>query len=251
MKYLDVRGALFIYPALALVSYGAMTAAATLTVVELGKISENSLDYSVYNTIEPGPLRLLATREEKMHVAKQAVDTFVVRAGDLLSGVVVYFGSEILKKETSLHHAAQRRPPAGGWLFIAYAAGKENRRRTARWEGEARGQARRSLSRHAAVPVVDDRRRGGVGDARRRLEREHRLDPRRVDIRANRHRLSPTELGHLDTLVHVGRSERRAHVVLEDGDDGRAPRPARDLDAANDEAALEEAKRRQTFRPRP
>ncbi len=128
MKYLDVRGALFIYPVLALCSYGAMTAAATLTVVELGKIGENSLDYSIYNTVKQA-LWLPTSREEK-YVAKQAVDTFVVRAGDLLSGLVVYVGSEILRMQSSFFTLLNV-GLAAVWILVAYATGKENRRRSA------------------------------------------------------------------------------------------------------------------------
>jgi AAA family ATP:ADP antiporter len=130
LKYLDVRGTLFIYPVLALCSYGAMTAAATLTVVEFGKISENALDYSVYNTVKQA-LWLPTTREEK-YVGKQAVDTFVVRAGDLVSGFVVAFGAWV-GMETK-HFTLLNVALAAIWILVAYATGKENRRRTAEME---------------------------------------------------------------------------------------------------------------------
>jgi AAA family ATP:ADP antiporter len=92
-KYLDVRGALYIYPLLAIASYTGMTIMPVLAVVEIGKIAENSLDYSIYNQAKQS-LWLPTSREQK-YVAKQAIDTFVVRAGDLLSGGVVLLGATL------------------------------------------------------------------------------------------------------------------------------------------------------------
>jgi AAA family ATP:ADP antiporter len=90
-KYLDVRGALYIYPVIALVAYTGMTLLPVLVVVELGKIAENANDYSIYNQAKQA-LWLPTTREQK-YVAKQAIDTFVVRAGDLVSGAFVFLGA--------------------------------------------------------------------------------------------------------------------------------------------------------------
>ncbi|HVY46439.1 MAG TPA: hypothetical protein VHB21_11195 [Minicystis sp.] len=130
LKYLDVRGGLFIYPVLALCTYGAMTAAATLGVVEFGKVAENALDYSIYNTVKQA-LWLPTTREQK-YVAKQAVDTFVVRSGDLASGFFVALGA--LVGATTTHFTVLNVILAVVWLGVALAAGRENKRRTAEME---------------------------------------------------------------------------------------------------------------------
>jgi ATP:ADP antiporter, AAA family len=58
------------------------------------KTAENATDYSIMNTARQ-LLWLPATREEK-YKAKQAVDTFFVRGGDLLSAAAVYVGTGIL-----------------------------------------------------------------------------------------------------------------------------------------------------------
>ena len=95
-KYLDVRGALYIYPLLVIGTYTGMTlapAALLLTVVEGGKIAENSLDYSIYNQAKQS-LWLPTSREQK-YIAKQAIDTFIVRAGDLMSAGVVFIGTSL------------------------------------------------------------------------------------------------------------------------------------------------------------
>ena len=86
-KWLDVRGALFLYPILALVGYTNMSVAPVLGVVLVGKICENSLDYSIYNQAKQS-LWLPTSREQK-YVAKQATDTFVVRSGDFIAGLLV------------------------------------------------------------------------------------------------------------------------------------------------------------------
>ena len=90
-KYLDVRGALFFYPVLVIAGYTGMSILPILAVVEVGKIAENSLDYSIYNQAKQA-LWLPTSREQK-YVAKQAIDTFVVRAGDLASGAFVALGA--------------------------------------------------------------------------------------------------------------------------------------------------------------
>ena len=93
-KYLDVRGALYIYPLLAMASYTSMALFPLLGVVMVGKIAENSLDYSIYNQAKQA-LWLPTTREQK-YVAKQAIDTFVVRAGDFIAGMLVAGGALLI-----------------------------------------------------------------------------------------------------------------------------------------------------------
>ena len=58
------------------------------------KIAENSTDYSVMNTGKQ-MLWLPTTREEK-YKAKQAIDTFFVRSGDMLAAGVVFVGTHLL-----------------------------------------------------------------------------------------------------------------------------------------------------------
>ena len=54
------------------------------------KIAENSTDYSVMNTGKQ--MVWLPTSPEEKYKAKQAVDTFFVRIGDMLAGGVVFVG---------------------------------------------------------------------------------------------------------------------------------------------------------------
>ena len=134
-KYLDVRGALYIYPIIVICAYTGMTIFPVLMMVQIGKIAENANDYSIYNAAKQA-LWLPTTREQK-YVAKQAIDTFVVRAGDLISGGVVYVGSELLSfsrtKFTMLNVVL-------GVLFLLVVVrmGKEHKKRTA--EADAAGE---------------------------------------------------------------------------------------------------------------
>ena len=79
--------AFFVFPLIALVDSLGVAALPLLTVVFVGKVAENATDYSLNNTLR-NMLWLPTTREMK-YKAKQAVDTFFVRMGDVSSAVVV------------------------------------------------------------------------------------------------------------------------------------------------------------------
>ena len=79
IRYLGVRGALFILPALALINYSIIAVAPILAVVRIGKILENSTDYSIQNTLRQA--LFLPTSREAKYKAKAAIDTFFTRAG--------------------------------------------------------------------------------------------------------------------------------------------------------------------------
>jgi AAA family ATP:ADP antiporter len=93
VRYLGIAGVVLALPVVALGSYGAMAALGTLAAVRWGKTAENSTDYSVMNTARQ--VLWLPTRREEKYKAKQAVDTFVVRTGDVLSAVLVYLGTTV------------------------------------------------------------------------------------------------------------------------------------------------------------
>jgi AAA family ATP:ADP antiporter len=93
IRYLGVRGALFVMPAVSLFSYSTMAIAPLLSLVFIGKVAENSLDYSLNNTSRQA-LWLVTTRDAKYKV-KQIIDTFLQRAGDVLSAGLVAVGSTI------------------------------------------------------------------------------------------------------------------------------------------------------------
>jgi AAA family ATP:ADP antiporter len=91
---IGVRGALFVLPAIALGGYAALMLAPALGVVRIVKIAENSTDYSLMNTVRHA-LYLPTSRDVK-YKAKQAIDTFFVRFGDMLQAGLVFVGVEVL-----------------------------------------------------------------------------------------------------------------------------------------------------------
>lgn len=90
-KYIGVRGAIFILPVIAFGAYGLLLVYPLLSAVRFVKILENATDYSIQNTARQA-LYLLTSREAK-YKAKAAIDTFVVRTGDMLQAGLVYAGT--------------------------------------------------------------------------------------------------------------------------------------------------------------
>ncbi|MGE3671052.1 MAG: NTP/NDP exchange transporter [Polyangiaceae bacterium] len=87
VKYGGVKAALLAVPLIALTSGIAIALFPVLAVVRIGKTAENSSDYSINNTARQ--LLWLPTSADVKYKAKQAVDTFFVRSGDVLSGLLV------------------------------------------------------------------------------------------------------------------------------------------------------------------
>ena len=94
VKKFGMRGVLLALPIVALGAYSMAAVGAGLSVLLYVKIAENSTDYSVMNTGKQ-MLWLPSNREEK-YKAKQAIDTFFVRAGDMLAAGVVFVGTQLL-----------------------------------------------------------------------------------------------------------------------------------------------------------
>jgi AAA family ATP:ADP antiporter len=94
VKFFGFAGVLLALPIVALGAYGAILAGATFTMIRLAKTAENATDYSVMNTARH--MTWLPTSREEKYKAKQAADTFVVRAGDVFSAGLVYVGTTIV-----------------------------------------------------------------------------------------------------------------------------------------------------------
>jgi AAA family ATP:ADP antiporter len=98
-KYFGVRVAVMVLPLIALSGYTVLAFAPILAVVRWVKTAENATDYSLQNTVR-NVLYLPTTREEK-YKAKQAIDSFFVRFGDVLSALLVYVGTTQLSLGTT------------------------------------------------------------------------------------------------------------------------------------------------------
>ena len=93
-KWFGVRRTLFILPVIAGFTYGTAALMPVLGVITLVKTLENSTDYSINGTTRHA--LFLPTSREAKYKAKQAIDAFFWRAGDLLQAGVVFVGVELL-----------------------------------------------------------------------------------------------------------------------------------------------------------
>jgi ATP:ADP antiporter, AAA family len=124
-KYIGVRGALFILPLIALSGYTAVLMVPVLVVLQWTKIFENATDYSIQNTTRHA--LFLPTSREAKYNAKQAIDAFFVRTGDLLQAAVVFVGTEVLSL-TIRSFALVNVVLVGVWLLLAVGIAREHRR---------------------------------------------------------------------------------------------------------------------------
>ena len=127
LKYVGVRGALFVMPLFALGAYGFAVFLPVIGIMRLVKIGENSLQYSLQDTTRHA-LFLVATRAEKF-VGKTAVDTIAVRIGAIMSTIVVFVGTRLGWATSTF--ATICVGLAILWLGAAVLIGREHRRRSA------------------------------------------------------------------------------------------------------------------------
>lgn len=99
IKYVGVRWAILALPVISLGAYGLLAFYPVLSAVRWAKTAENATDYSLMNTVRQ-TLFLPMTREQK-YKAKQAIDAFFWRAGDVLSALLVFVGSTWLAMSAS------------------------------------------------------------------------------------------------------------------------------------------------------
>jgi AAA family ATP:ADP antiporter len=125
VKRFGLAGVLFALPVIALGAYGFVALGATLVIVRWAKTAENSTDYSLMNTAKQ-LLWLPTTREEK-YKAKQAVDSFFVRLGDLFAAFVVFAGTAWLALDAG-GFALVNLGFVAVWLVLAWALVRRNRR---------------------------------------------------------------------------------------------------------------------------
>jgi AAA family ATP:ADP antiporter len=132
MSRLGVRNALLVLPAVAFLEYGGFLVAPILSIFMVAKVGESSLEYSLQNTARQA-LFLVSSRVEK-YVGKTVVDTVVVRAGDALTGLVVWAGTRAALSTKAF--ATLNLVLITVWMVTVFAIGRENARRSG--EGEER-----------------------------------------------------------------------------------------------------------------
>ena len=93
-KYIGLKGVLLALPIVALGTYGLFAAGVGLVALRWAKTAENSTDYSIMNTGKA--MVWLPTTRDAKYKAKQAVDTLVVRVGDVLAAGLFLVGTSLL-----------------------------------------------------------------------------------------------------------------------------------------------------------
>ena len=142
VKYIGVPIAACILPVVALASYGLAALVPSLAVMRWVKTAENSVDYSLMNTVRQ--MLFLPTSRQEKYKAKQVIDSFVVRAGDVLAALTVYAGTTYLAFGVT-QFASLNVALVLAWIAIAVLVGREFGRRVAPREGSAAATAFRPL----------------------------------------------------------------------------------------------------------
>lgn len=118
-------GALLVLPVVALGAYGLAFFGGGYLAFRALKIIENSVDYSVNNTVQQllwGP-----TRREEKYQAKQAVDTIFYRLGDLVHSALIWVGTALFAlapRDFALINVLL----CVLWVGLVFALGREYRR---------------------------------------------------------------------------------------------------------------------------
>jgi AAA family ATP:ADP antiporter len=126
-KWIGVRGALFVLPVVATLSYGMLALVPVLAIVTIAKILENSTDYSIQNTARHA--LFLPTSREAKYKAKQAIDSFFWRAGDLVQAGIVFVGLQLAFDIRGF--ALVNLALVAVWFVLAVGIAREHRKLTA------------------------------------------------------------------------------------------------------------------------
>lgn len=124
VKWFGLSKAFLFLPALALANASIVAFLPIVALVKIGKTAENATDYSLNNTLRQ--MLWLVTSPDMKFKAKQVVDTFCVRIGDVFSALSVYLLVDLL--DFSVQRFAWLSLVLGGiWMFLALAIGKMHR----------------------------------------------------------------------------------------------------------------------------
>jgi AAA family ATP:ADP antiporter len=123
-KFLGVGRALFIHPIIAGAGYLFMLRTPSFEMIRVLKTVDNAVDYSLNNTTKQA-LWLPTSRQAK-YKAKQAVDSFCVRAGDVIQAGMVYGGEYAALGIPAF--AAINVGLTAGWVAIAAALNRRLQR---------------------------------------------------------------------------------------------------------------------------
>ncbi len=134
VRFGGIAAVLLFMPLVSLGSYSLAAIGASLSLVRWVKTAENGADYSVMNSAKQ-MLWLPTSREEK-YKAKQAIDTFFVRAGDMAAAGFVFLATHELGLDAR-GFALVNIVLVLAWLAVAWQVLRENRRLTGVEEAKA------------------------------------------------------------------------------------------------------------------
>jgi ATP:ADP antiporter, AAA family len=143
MTWLGIRRTLFIMPLIVLAGWFGLALFVNVTMVRIEKTTENSLDYSLHNTLRHA--LFLPTSRDSKYKAQAAIDTFFFRMGDVIAGLgIVFLFVEVLGLGVRAF-AILNIVLAACWLVLAARAGRLHDRLAA-----ASGAGGEESVRHAA-----------------------------------------------------------------------------------------------------
>jgi len=139
---------LFVMPVVVLAGWIGLLLFANLTMVRIEKTSENSLDYSLHNTLRQA--LFLPTSRDSKYKAKAAIDTFFFRMGDVIAGLgIVLLFAGVLGLGVRAF-AVLNAVLALCWLALAVRAGRLHDRLAAAADGPTPAGEELRPGRHAA-----------------------------------------------------------------------------------------------------
>ena len=138
VKMFGIKAGLLWLPIVALGTYGMVLFLPFLKFVRIGKTVENASDYSINNTTRQ--MLFLPTSRDIKYKAKQVIDSFFHRVGDVASALVVFVGT------TFLHLGPRGFATINvlfiiGWFFIVRGIVSEHREIEAGNRPELTGEA--------------------------------------------------------------------------------------------------------------
>jgi AAA family ATP:ADP antiporter len=134
LKHFGVKVSVMVLPFIALTGYAILAFAPVLALVRAVKIAENATDYSIQNTVRN--VLFLPTSRDQKYKAKQVIDSFFWRAGDVLSAALVFMGTALLGFGAT-GFARVNIVLALAWLLLAVAVGREYARKSKAMQGAA------------------------------------------------------------------------------------------------------------------
>ena len=124
VKLGGIKAGLVWLPLVALGTYGLILLLPILRYVRIGKVLENSSDYSINKTTVQ--MLFLPTSRDVKYKAKQATDSFFHRLGDVCSALLVFLGTAVLSLDAR-GFAVINLIFIAGWFFLVRGIAREHR----------------------------------------------------------------------------------------------------------------------------